>query len=127
MEIIKNKYVIIDTSAILFGFKYKNDVFESVKNSYPGYKILLSKGILRELEGIAQNKGKRGSYARIALASIKYKNVDIDINNENVDDWIVETAQKLNYVVITNDSELCRRLKRFNLNCLKLTKEGFLK
>ncbi|MCL5430530.1 MAG: hypothetical protein M1504_03580 [Candidatus Marsarchaeota archaeon] len=121
-------YVIIDTSSILFGFKYRKDVFDIARYKLTGSKLMISRGVLRELNRLSQNKGKKGATARAALLTIKYKKIEIDNNNAVVDKWILSVARKLaGPVVITNDTELSMRLKALDVKCLKLTRDGLLK
>ncbi len=121
-------YAIIDTSSILFGFANKKDVFDVVKRSFPSMKQMVSIGILNELSGISQNRGKRGTSALLAIESIKYKNVIVDNSSRSVDSWIYAKSQQYPHsVVITNDTELYTKLKHSGIKVLKLTKEGLLR
>lgn len=120
--------VIVDTSSIVFGFSYGKDIFEAAKRTFPGRKLLISKGIIRELLKISKNQGKRGASAKTALASIRYKNLDVDTSNTSVDSWILgKSLEHPDTVVITNDTELHKRLKAEGVLALKFTKAGVLK
>lgn len=121
-------FVIIDTSSILFGIACKKDAFEAAKQRFPKSNAMISIGVIRELRGISENRGARGASARAALETIRHKNVDVDNNSDNVDDWIL--GKSLEYpdsVVITNDTALIKRLKAEGVLALKLTKAGVLK
>ncbi|MGC8649152.1 MAG: hypothetical protein ACP5UN_02960 [Candidatus Micrarchaeia archaeon] len=119
--------IIIDTSSILFGFAYNKNIFETIKINYPNCKIIISKGIIRELTNISKSTGKRGMSAKTALKSIKHSNFVIEEEDGNVDEWIYNRAQQINAKVITNDTELIKRLKYVNINCAKMTMSGVLK
>ncbi len=121
-------FAILDTSSILFGFSNMRDTFEVAKNKFPGRKILVSRGVLRELAGISMNRGKRGASAKAALEAIRYKKIEVDSNNSNVDSWVYGAARRYPHsVVITNDTELYKKLKTINIESFKLTKDGHLK
>ncbi|MGC8572105.1 MAG: PIN domain-containing protein [Candidatus Micrarchaeia archaeon] len=119
--------IIIDTSSILFGFTYNKDIFELVKISYPNCKIIISKGIIRELKNIAKSTGKRGVYAKTALEAIKHKDINIVNDNNIVDEWIYKYAQSIDAKVVTNDTELYKRLKDLSIKCMKMTVSGNIK
>jgi len=124
----KVKYVIIDTSSILFGFSYNRNVFETAKEQFRGYKMLVSKGIINELTRLSANKGSKGLRARIALLELKSKRIDVDNISIHPDRWIVDTAIKNNSsVVITNDTALAAKLLRAKLKVYKISKSGILK
>lgn len=122
------RFAILDTSSILFGFSNMKDTFEIVKERFPGRGILVSKGVLRELAGISLNRGRRGTSARAALEAIRYKKIEVDNDNKDVDPWVVAAARRYPHsVVITNDTELYKKLKNINIESFKLTKDGHLK
>jgi rRNA-processing protein FCF1 len=121
-------FLIIDTSSIIFGFLNKKDVFAAARRDYPSYNILISTGILTELSRIARNSGVKGSGAKTAIEALKFKKVNVDNNIGSVDSWIYERSREYPHsVVITNDTELYKRLKSVNIKCLKLTKAGLLR
>ncbi len=121
-------FLIIDTSSIVFGFSNKKDVFEIAHSRFPAYGILISAGILGELSKIARNRGGKGSGAKTAIESLKFKKVNVDNSTGSVDSWIYAKSQEYPHsVVITNDTELYKKLKTSNIKCLKLTKAGLLR
>ena len=120
--------VIVDTSSMLFGFSSGKNVFEIAGRKYPRCRLVVSRGIIRELEGISRNKGKRGAAAKTALMAIRSRDVRVDGNTGNPDDWIAGSAARYNKaVVITNDSELGMRLDRSGRKAVKLSRSGILR
>lgn len=121
-------FLIIDTSSIVFGFSNKRDVFEIAHGRFPGYDILISAGVLGELSKLARNRGTKGAGARTAIEALKYKKVNVDNSTGSVDSWIYAKSREYPHtVVVTNDTELYKKLKSANINCLKLTKAGLLR
>jgi rRNA-processing protein FCF1 len=121
-------YIIIDTSSILFGFSNRRDVFDIARRRFPGTEVLISAGILGELSKLAVNRGAKGAGAKTAIEALKYKKVDVDNSTGSVDSWIYAKSQEYPHsVVITNDTELYKKLKTSNIKCLKLTKAGLLR
>ena len=93
-------FIIVDTSSIRFGFSNKKDAFEIVKRYFPVKQLLVSKGVLRELAGISMNKGKRGASAKAALEAIRYKKIEVDSNNADVDSWVCNAARRYPHSVV---------------------------
>lgn len=120
-------YLILDTSSMLFGFSNNVNVFDIAEAEFPGYKRLVSRGIVNELEGISRNRGRKGSCARIALMELRAKKIEIDNINE-ADDWILGRAKRSRgSIVVTNDTRLARRLSGSGTTVLKVSRSGMLK
>ncbi len=120
------KRVIIDTSAILFGFKFKKNVFEIVEERFHDAQIVVSRGVIRELTGISSNKGKNAAIARFALLTLKSKKLEVHNININVDAWVLKSA-RISDIVITNDTELSNALRSKGITVLKMSRNGLLK
>ena len=129
------KYIIIDTSSILFALKYNKNIFEIIKTKYlSNYKIIISKGIINELTRLSKTRSKLKLSATISLViinKIKEKERKIFIykrSNINVDKWILDTSNKFkNIIIITNDTELAKKLYNNNKEIFKISKQGILK
>jgi rRNA-processing protein FCF1 len=120
-------YLILDTSSMLFGFSNNVNVFELAEAEFPRYKMLVSRGIVNELEAISRNKGKKGSCARVALMELRAKKIEID-NINRADGWILEKARRnRGSVVVTNDTPLAKRLLRFGTAVFKISRSGMLR
>jgi rRNA-processing protein FCF1 len=112
---------------MIFGFSNNSNVFEVAAREFPACRMLVSKGIVNELDAMSKNMGKKGVYARIALMELKAKKIDIDNINE-ADHWILDRARRhRNSVVITNDTVLARKLSGSGIKVLKLSKSGMLR
>jgi rRNA-processing protein FCF1 len=112
---------------MLFGFSNNVNVFDIAEADYPGYKKLVSRGIINELVGISRNRGKKGACARMALLELRAKKIEIDNINE-ADDWILGRARRSKgSIVVTNDTRLARALSRSGITVLKLSRSGMLK
>ncbi len=117
----------VDTSSIVFALQHGKDPFAAAERRLHR-KSLVSRGIIRELSGMARNRGKRGAIARTALSLIRVKKVKVNNNNETVDSWVYRiAATHKNYAAVTNDTDLFRRIRPVNQNVFKLSKSGILK
>ncbi len=103
--------IAIDTSSILFSIGRNADIFEVVKEQFPEYKAIISKGVMRELKRAAKKRGRIAMHARVALELIKKHGVEVAENREYVDKWIAKEAGKGN-LVCTNDAELRHAIKK---------------
>ncbi len=122
------QYIILDTSSILFAAANRKDAFRAVAERFSDSRILISKGVKRELAGISSNKGRKGAAARLSLEMLGYKKVNVDNVSGNVDSWIVTKASSRGVrAVVTNDDQLARKLRGRGVMVFKVSREGFLR
>ena len=121
------KSVIIDTSSILFGISKKVDVFRKIDYLFPGARIILPSGVVRELRGLKLSKGKNSRHAAYALTIIEGKGIRATESWGKVDDWITNNAQPNRQVVCTNDIGLKRRLRAKGVRVVSLSVGGSLR
>lgn len=122
------RYVIIDTSSMLFGLCYNRNVFETAREMFPGYGMLVSRGITGELAAMAADRSSKGLRARVALLELKAKKISVDNISINADKWILDTAAKnRDFIVITNDTALASKLIMLRVRVFKMSKSGVLK
>lgn len=120
------RYVIVDTSSILFGFSNRKSVFEAVRAEL-GVACLVSKGIISELNSISTRKGIRGGEARAALWELSLKKIKIEANPKYPDSWIRQRVTQPGIVaVVTNDTRLASAIKD-DVMVLKLSRDGRLR
>ncbi|MGC8662589.1 MAG: PIN domain-containing protein [Candidatus Micrarchaeia archaeon] len=110
----------IDTSSILFCYENGIDIFDTLK--FMGYKSIVSRGVIRELEKKAIGNSGKKSYAKLALEAIKTKHIYVEKSDEYVDNWIKEKAAIM--PVCTNDIELKRELKKRGVKVFTASRGG---
>jgi len=121
------EWIIVDTSSIVFGMEYRKSAIGASKTKFPDLKPLISKGIISELNKLSLNKGKKGAAAKAALAEITLKRIDIEGISGHADSWILSRAARSEgSVVVTNDTELARKLLNLKASVFKMSKNGFL-
>ena len=121
-------YIILDTSSILFAAANRKDAFKAIEERFPNCKIMISKGVIRELRGISSNAGRKGSSARLSLEMLGYKKVNVDNVSGNVDSWIFRKASSPGVrAVVTNDDQLARKLRGGGTAVFKVSRDGFLR
>lgn len=121
-------YIIVDTSSIIFALSNKRDVFSAAKEQFPESRIMISKGVIRELDALGKGGGKDSRHARLAIALLS-KHADITVQDDAsyVDGWILSEAPRLKALVCTNDTGLRKLLKQKGVNTVTVSKGGILR
>lgn len=115
-------YVIIDTNFLLIPVKFHLDIFSEISrllSTCQEYQFTIMDGTLKELKNL--NSGK------IAIEILnsqkqRYKIYIHECKENYVDDCILKfVSERNNCIVCTNDKELKRKLRAFNvlIICLK--------
>lgn len=126
-DVILIKQIILDTSSILFAISQRKDVFEALLEEYPGCEIILSKGIVMELQKLASTKKRNARDARTALLMLKHKNFTTRKSEAHVDKWILEEAMETGAAVCTNDTKLREKLRAVGVNVVSIGLGGRLR
>ena len=120
--------IIIDTSSILFAVKFGRDAFDAAAALGASSHIAIPTGVIDELRGISNGRGSKAIGARTALKMLRIKNVKLYKSVEKVDDWIYHHAmENPGCTVITNDTELFKRLKGIHSKVFKISKNGSIR
>ena len=119
--------IIVDTSAILFAMENRKDIFSSIEESMPDFQILVSNGIVEELEMIAASGNENKKAAKAALVLLDKHSIKALKNHSYVDDWILRESELRQCAVCTNDMELKRRLKEARIKVLSVSWNGILR
>jgi rRNA-processing protein FCF1 len=119
--------VVIDTSSIIFGFSKKIDVFEKIREEFPGHEILMPSGVIGELEKIGKEKMKESVNARYALGVIGKLGLKVVPSYAYVDRWLLEKAEGIGCIVCTNDGELRKKLSAKGLKVVSVSVGGAIR
>ena len=105
------RYALVDTSVLML---YANGVDVIGQLEEMGLKCLVLDKVIKELEKLTLEGGKRGKAAKLALsiASKRCKILEYNGVNKHTDDAIVEVALKYALPVVTADMGLRKRLLR---------------
>ena len=107
-----HKTVILDSSAFLMFFEFSVDWEKELSRLLDGYCIVVPIEVIKELEVLSKqtaSERKRKAIASLKLAE-RYETVKTIAGN--ADDAVIEAAEKTHGVVVTNDTELRKRLKQ---------------
>ncbi len=120
-------YVIADTSSILYAMSQRKDLFAIIAEELPGATILVSRGVITELEKLSKSKRKNSRDAKASLQALASASPEIAEDYSYVDEWIASESAKRECMVITNDAALKRRLRRSGARTLSVAFGGRLR
>lgn len=105
------KTVILDSSAVLMIFEFSVDLEAELTRLLGRHKIVIPKSVFDELRFLSQQQdGRRRQIAKAAMQFIKKFEI-VNTKIENADDAIFNLAKETDWVVVTNDKELRKRLR----------------
>lgn len=119
--------LILDTSSIVFAAGNGTDVFAAIEEQMPGSAILLSKGVVRELNRISASKSRSGKAAALALQMLRQHKIHVLDDNSYVDSWIVREGSARKCAVCTNDKELKKKLRGAGVRVVSVSAKGILR
>lgn len=103
------KTVILDTSAILMFFEFSIDWEKELDILLGSYHLVIPTAVINELRILSKcSRRKKKAIAALKLIE-KYNRIDEDI--KSADEALVKIAEKTNGIVVTNDTNLRKKLK----------------
>ncbi|HER45203.1 MAG TPA: DNA-binding protein [Thermoplasmatales archaeon] len=113
-----HKTVILDSSAILMFFEVSVDWKKELDRLVGSYRLMVPTTVARELEILSTHR-KDQKKAAAALKLIEtFERIDDPASS--ADEALVNIALKTHGIVVTNDSELRKRLKNNGLSVIFL-------
>lgn len=120
------KTVLLDTSFLVACAEFRIDYAEELRRVIDERFVLaVVEGVLRELDSLVENGGKKGLSARLARTILKQRSVQVLPSVGHVDRAITKLAGK-DAVVATIDGELKRTLKRKNVQLVVVRQKKYL-
>ncbi|MDD5254266.1 MAG: hypothetical protein PHG05_04175 [Candidatus Nanoarchaeia archaeon] len=114
--------IIIDTNFLITPLKYKCDIFSEIP------KLIDRKYTLNVLDKtLDELKNKKGE--KLALDLIKAKKINIikTEKNKNVDNLLLDLADKEKFIVCTSDRLLKQKLKEKDIKTITLRQKRYLR
>jgi rRNA-processing protein FCF1 len=107
------------------------DLFGEARFRFPGCKMLVPGPVIDELRRIGSSKKKVGGDANAAIHAIsilasegKISVEGASISGSGADPWILAEAGKSRCYVITNDSELKKKLEKIGVKSFRMAMDG---
>ena len=127
MESEDKREVFIDTNFFMIPFQFNIDILEEFKRILPNYKLVTTKFVLNELNGLKNNsKGKVRLAAGLGLKIAQSDEIevrDIPLNEgESVDDALIRISK----VLATNDANLRKKAKKKGIPLVILRQRKYL-
>jgi len=114
--------VVLDTNALLYIERFKTDLFDEIKRLLGKTSFYVTEKVLKELKNKMNENKSLAREARIALKLMKKNFVKkIKIEGKNADETL-ENAAKQGFIVVTNDAELKRKIKKIKGQIICLSK-----
>jgi len=116
------KDIVLDSSFLMVVSRTKLSETLPLNSLLGQFNVVVPKAVVRELEKVAKGKSIRAKIAMTALQiAQKYEMTD-EVHQGNVDDTIIELAQKRIAAVATLDAELMASLKTIGVAVITLRK-----
>ena len=115
--------ILVDTNVLIYSAKNGFDLFSELKQ-FGASDILIPKKVVEELEQVSKtaSKGSDKKAAKLAIQIINYSGLKlIELDSGHTDDAIISYSKLNNNLVLTNDSELKKRLTAENIKILTLS------
>mgnify|MGYP001357702574 FL=1 len=115
--------ILVDTNVLIYSAKNRFDLFSELKR-FGASDILIPKKVVKELEQLSKtaSRGSDKKAAKLAIQIINYSGLKlIEIDSGHTDDAIISYSKLNNNLVLTNDSNLKKRLTAENIKVLTLS------
>lgn len=123
--------VILDTNFLMIPFQFKVDIFQELERIMETpYEVCILDKTIDELDNIIdKQKGKHRDMAKMAKKLVENKNICILKTDKlkNVDQILLEKAEKNSFITATQDIELKQRLKQKKIKIIVLRQKKYLK
>jgi rRNA-processing protein FCF1 len=120
------KSILVDTSSIVFALSNNKDIFAVIEEKLEA-KVVISQGIVRELQRLGSKRNKEGRAAKLAMEIMRLHDIEVLPDIEKVDDFIVKTGAAGKMAVCTNDLGLKKRLLGVGVRALSVSQKGILR
>ena len=119
--------VLFDTNFLLLPVRVGIDVKSELNRLLGSYQIVIPSVVIEELEEIKDKNSKTSREVAFAKRLLPHVIIKTKLKKgETVDDLIIRTAKKSNYIVATADLGLKRRLRDQNIPVIYLRQKRVL-
>ena len=117
------KILVVDTNFLLVPYQFRIDIFSEIEKLVEGgYVLIVPTVVKKEVDKIANSKGRHALGARLALKLLKVneKLVEFTPSSGYADDWILNFAMEKRAIVCTNDKKLRSLSKKQDLRVITM-------
>jgi rRNA-processing protein FCF1 len=97
--------ILLDANALMMPVQFQIDIFDELRSLLGAFEPVVLSGVIRELSGLSNAKGRDRAAARHGLALVERCTIaeSGDLNSESVDSQMIEYAARNACMVVTND------------------------
>ncbi len=105
--------------------QFQIDLFDEIRSLVGGFEPVVLSSVMKELEGLSNNKGRDGAAARCGLALGKECTIadSSDLESGSVDAQIIEYAVQRGSMVVTNDRRVRDALLTRGVGVISMRKQ----
>jgi len=112
--------VVLDTNALMMPYQFGINIEKELNRLLGICRIIIPRTVVEEMERLAEEEGEVGRAAKLGLSIIKKKGFGLVETENKGDDGVIETALKMDAAIVTNDKELKKKAKKYNLPVIYL-------
>ncbi len=114
------RVVVLDTNALMMPYEFGIN-FEKELNHLLGVcRIIVPSAVIKEMERLAENEGKRGRAAQLGLNIVKKRGYRLMETEKDGDDGVMDVAIRMDGAILTNDKELKKKARSYGLAVIYL-------
>jgi len=100
--------ILLDANALMMPAQFQIDLFDELRILVGGFEPVVLSGVINELTGLSQVKGKDGAAARCALMLAQKCTLveSEDLDSRTVDAQVIEYTTRNDCLVVTNDRRI---------------------
>jgi len=97
--------ILLDANALMMPVQFQIDLFDELRSLLGAFEPVVLSGVVRELSGLSNAKGRDRAAARHGLALVERCTIAESggLNSESVDAQMIEYAARNACMVVTND------------------------
>ncbi|WP_421909497.1 PIN domain-containing protein [Methanolacinia petrolearia] len=119
--------VLLDANGLMVPVQFSVDIFTAIGRLVGSFEPVTLEGVVRELEGLSNGRGRDAAAAKVGLSLAKRCLVEKSpLSGVPVDDMIVDFADRTGCMVMTNDRRLRERLLDKNIDVISLRNQKTL-
>lgn len=107
----KHEVVALDANFLMDMVRLKIDIFQQIREKVPHASLVVPQQVKKELEGIAREKGKQSTAAKVALLALEVYGVKVLPGKARDGDAALELLCRKGAIIATSDAKLKQSLK----------------
>ena len=117
--------ILLDANALMMPAQFQIDLFDELRILVGAFEPVVLSGVISELTGLSQIKGKDGAAARCALVLARQCTLvpSGDLDSITVDAQVIEYTARNDCLVVTNDRRIREALFTRGIGVISMRKQ----